>query len=691
MASRILITVTSADGTTRAIGQEDLVSMQPGDQVKILEWDPSMASQFPNAPVLNAEWDNISDMVNQVGNNLVLKLEGGKIVAFENFALYLKDGASLVAGPDDDPSIEIDSTDALQDFMAMKSEAEDLANIETAAGTEQDGGGPDDGGDGPQTRFSSGIGTGNTNSGGSQQRVSTEGDDEGDGEEANDNTGPAITTGSITPDAPPNQGPNATDDAVETFENDLIQIDVLGNDSDPDRDGLSVTSATLEAGLGSVAIVNNQIVFTPGDHYDALNVGDSATASISYTISDGQGGAATATVTVTVNGTNDGPVAVVDTAGDTENNTIDIDVLKNDTDVDQGAAFTVVEADVTTGNGSASVVDNLVQFDPGTDFDHLALDATEQVIITYTMQDEHGAASSSTATITVTGTNDGPVAVEDVGGVVENHTIRMDVLANDTDLDDGHSFTLDTINSVKGGGSAQIVDGELQFKAGKAFDHLNVDDEATVTITYTMSDEHGAESQATATIIVTGTNDGPHAKIDWNGRGEENDTITMDVLANDQDIDDGHSLTLDSLRHKGPGSVEIVDNKLEFTTGTDFDHLNVGDVKRLAVSYSMSDEHGAVSRSAAVITIRGTNDGPVAEADTASDTENSAISINVLANDTDVDDGAKLTLKTAEVTDGNGSASVGKGQVQFDPGTDFDHLAKGDTETVTVTYTIQDE
>ena len=49
-----------------------------------------------------------------------------------------------------------------------------------------------------------------------------------------------------------------------------------------------------------------------------------------------------------------------------------VDVLANDTDVDNGAVLTVTAASAPAGQGSASVVGNQVQFDPGTDFDDLA-------------------------------------------------------------------------------------------------------------------------------------------------------------------------------------------------------------------------------------------------------------------------------------------------------------------------------
>ena len=59
--------------------------------------------------------------------------------------------------------------------------------------------------------------------------------------------------------------------------------------------------------------------------------------------------------------------------------------------------------------------------------------------------------------------------------------------------------------------------------------------------------------------------------------------------------------------------------------------------RKVVVSYTISDEHGATSSSTVTITVNGANDAPVANDDTASTTEDASVSGNVLANDTDVD------------------------------------------------------
>src|SRR4029078_4416553 len=100
-------------------------------------------------------------------------------------------------------------------------------------------------------------------------------------------------------------------------------------------------------------------------------------------------------------------------------------VRANNTDVDNGAVLTVTAASAPSGQGTASVVSNQVQFNPGTDFDDLAVGKTEAVVVSYAIQDQFGASSSSTATITVTGTNDGPVAHADTATTSDDATMLV--------------------------------------------------------------------------------------------------------------------------------------------------------------------------------------------------------------------------------------------------------------------------
>ena len=77
---------------------------------------------------------------------------------------------------------------------------------------------------------------------------------------------------------------------------------VLANDRDIDGDTIRVVRWT-DPIEGSVNLdVKGNLVFDPGDDFQALSAGESATVTLAYTISDGNGGTDTATVTLQVRG-----------------------------------------------------------------------------------------------------------------------------------------------------------------------------------------------------------------------------------------------------------------------------------------------------------------------------------------------------------------------------------------------------
>jgi VCBS repeat-containing protein len=58
--------------------------------------------------------------------------------------------------------------------------------------------------------------------------------------------------------------------------------------------------------------------------------------------------------------------------------------------------------------GTVSIEDGQLKFVPDADFDSLADGQSTNVTVQYVVVDEEGLESTSTATITVNGTNDGP-------------------------------------------------------------------------------------------------------------------------------------------------------------------------------------------------------------------------------------------------------------------------------------------
>ena len=167
-------------------------------------------------------------------------------------------------------------------------------------------------------------------------------------------------------------------------------ITVLDNDSDPESDPLTVTSAT--AGQGNVTILPDGTL-----EYEPFP-GFSGTDTITYTIDDGNGGTDTATVTVTVDpyNYNDAPDAVDDAATTAPATLVVIPVLDNDTDPESDP-LTVTGA--TAANGTVSINgDGTLSYTPNPGF-------TGTDTITYTITDGQigpgGVLNEDTATVSV--------------------------------------------------------------------------------------------------------------------------------------------------------------------------------------------------------------------------------------------------------------------------------------------------
>jgi Ca2+-binding RTX toxin-like protein len=190
---------------------------------------------------------------------------------------------------------------------------------------------------------------------------------------------------------PVDDAPEANPDSAITDEDTSVTISVLDNDTDPNGDPLTVTSAA--ANHGTVAInADGTVTYTP----DADFNGDD---TITYTIEDPAGNSATSTVDVTVSPVNDDPVANDDVASTTVDTAVIIPVLANDTDVD--GDILSISGTPTSADGTVDVnPDGTITFTPNAGF-------TGSATINYTITDPSGATDDAVVTVTV-GAGAGP-------------------------------------------------------------------------------------------------------------------------------------------------------------------------------------------------------------------------------------------------------------------------------------------
>ena len=296
---------------------------------------------------------------------------------------------------------------------------------------------------------------------------------------------------------------------------------------------------------------------------NALQIGNSLSETVTYTITDADGDPSTTILTITINGTNDVPVVSnlpaatagsVSEAGHLDDGTVVAGTVTatgdlNASDVDTGATQTwSLQGTPSTTYGSMAIDSSTGIWTYTLDNTKAATQALKEgdsVTQTYTARvtDDFGAWVDQTITVTINGTNDVPVAVADTRTVTEDAAdqtgyddgnlattiVSGNVLTNDTDVDSGDKATLAVIGVAAGSlasasgnvatsvagtyGSVSIAaDGSYAYTLDNSkptVQALARGQSVTDTFTYTITDSQGATSSTTLTVTVNGANDAP--------------------------------------------------------------------------------------------------------------------------------------------------------------------------------------
>ena len=156
-----------------------------------------------------------------------------------------------------------------------------------------------------------------------------------------------------------------------------------------------------------------------------------------------------------------------------------------------------------------------------------------------------------------------PILTED--GVLTVST--ADLLANDTDIDNGHSLTVVAVGATDHGGLVSLSGNEVIYTPDGAFQSLAEGETGIDTFSYTITDEHGATSSAEVTVTISGVNDAPVAVDDHFGAAVANNpgldafvaSSSAHVLFNDGTgafTDSGQSLAVGNEQHVALGDVD---------------------------------------------------------------------------------------------------------------------------------------
>ncbi len=436
-------------------------------------------------------------------------------------------------------------------------------------------------------------------------------------------------------------------------------IDVLANDTDIDAGAKLVTLVgTATNGTTAVGGGGANVSYTPTGNYCGAD-------SFSYTITGGS----SATVSVTVTCVDDAPVALADSPTVVEDSGANtIDVLANDTDIDGGTKLVTLVGTATNGTTAIGGGGANVSYTPTGNY--CGADS-----FSYTIT----GGSSATVSVTVTCVDDAPTAVADSPTVVEDSGANtIDVLANDTDIDGGTKLV--TLVGTATNGTTAIGGGGANVSYTPTGNYCGAD-----SFSYTIT----GGSSATVSVTVTCVDDAPVALADSPTVTEDSGANTIDVLANDTDIDGGTKLvTLVGTATNGTTAIGGGGANVSYTPTGNYCGAD-------SFSYTITGGSSATVS----VTVTCVDDAPVALADSPTVVEDSgANTIDVLANDTDIDGGTKLVTLVGTATNGTTAIGGGGANVSYTPtgnycGADsFSYtITGGSSATVSVTVTCVDD
>lgn len=288
------------------------------------------------------------------------------------------------------------------------------------------------------------------------------------------------------------------------------------------------------------------------------------------------------TLTVQAGAVQHPPVAADDTATTPEDIAVTISALANDTDAN---GDTLVISSVTQP-AHGVVVNN------GTDVTYTPA-ANFHGLDTFTYRANDGQTSAggdsnpATVQITVNPINDPPVARDDTATTPEDKVVLIDVLNNDTDVE-GDALSVSITQAPMNGVAEVRQDKQVLYTPQRDFHGADV-------FSYTLSDGNGGAATATVTVIVMPVNDAPVA-VDDNATTTTGTPITVNVLANDRDVDSA-GLTVTTLSQPMNGAAVInPDSRVTYTPKANFGGLD-------RFSYTIDDGNGGTATATVSITV----------------------------------------------------------------------------------------
>jgi Ca2+-binding RTX toxin-like protein/subtilisin-like proprotein convertase family protein len=296
-----------------------------------------------------------------------------------------------------------------------------------------------------------------------------------------------------------NKAPASQNDNFIVNEDNQLTInisDIIANDSDIEDGVVIFDSIISQPKFGSLTLKTDgkNYIYTPNQNFNGID-------SFEYKIKDSEGRESTSVVEINVLPLNDTPTATLVSIATNEDNGTIIDVLASAFDIDGDSL--AISGITNPSHGTASIVIDAqgkqkISYVPTANFN-----GTDQ--FTYTISDSSGAGITKTLNITINAVNDAPVATNDNISLNEDSSIKINALANDSDVEDG-GFEKNNIAII-----AAVLHGTIVLNDDLTFTYTPDGNYfGTDSFSYQVKDKDGAYSNTASVYLnIASVNDAP--------------------------------------------------------------------------------------------------------------------------------------------------------------------------------------
>ena len=270
----------------------------------------------------------------------------------------------------------------------------------------------------------------------------------------------------------------------------------------------------------------------------------------------------------------------------------------------------------------------------------------------------------------------------------------LDLLEGATDPGNGAPLNVADLTLMGGDESGVTVSGNSLTVNPNAYNSLAVGDSEVITYSFNIVDGEGGSVAQTATITIIGVNDDPEATANSATTSQDGPAVTFNVTGDDTDVDNGDILAVSSVDTTGVlGTVSFAGTDITYDPNGNFDYLAFGSSTTESFIYTVSDGNGGYDTADITVTINGVNDDPEPQDDYGATDEETAIDVDVLENDSDIDVGDGLVATVGATSTNGATLSVNPdGTINYDPSgsSTLQALNTGQSLVDTFTYQVSD-